>query len=382
MSGTSLDGLDLCLVELPADDYRRFKLLDYGVAPFPAALRALCLENMEPQSSRVDALTRLNTQLADWMGRSVLQMAEQRQWPEIDLIASHGQTLYHIPPDAETGATLQLGAGSWIAQLTGVTTAFNFRLADMAWGGQGAPLVPFLDRLLFSHPEKVRVLQNIGGMANLTYLAPQAELLAFDTGPGNALIDAWVQRKFQRAYDQNGDLAAQGQPCPELLQDWMQLPFFHTPPPRSTGRECFGAQFLSELEAEAERRELSDVDMLCSLTQLTAQSIVHAYTHYLPQRPDEVWLSGGGVHNRFLFQTLQALAPDLAFHSVQELGLNPDAKEALAFALLGLHCLLGRSSELQSVTGAQQAACLGELAPGRNWGALLQRLPLGDMNAK
>ncbi|MGV3524965.1 MAG: anhydro-N-acetylmuramic acid kinase [Candidatus Sericytochromatia bacterium] len=377
MSGTSLDGLDLGLFCLDSLNPLRFAQEAFETKPMPAELEAAIRHNLEPGSSQVDLLCALDMQLAQWLAASSLAfLAEQGLTPaDVDLIGSHGQTLYHIPPGQPlTANSLQLGNGSALAALTGLTTVSDFRPADMALGGQGAPLVPFLDQLLFGAPGQSRVLQNIGGMANLTWLGPEGEIQAFDTGPGNALIDGLAQRLTGQPRDTDGALALQGRVDAALLAQWLSLDYFQQAPPRSTGRELFGEAWLDAAVLAIQARALSVPDALATVTALTVQSIAQACRDWLPVPPDALFVSGGGVHNRAVMQGLaQALAP-ARVSSLQDMGCDPDAKEALAFAVLAATTLLGQGNNVPAITGAAAGLPLGQIAPGRNWLSLLQRL--------
>lgn len=386
MSGTSLDGLDLCLARFESRPCLRIQQKAFATEPMPAALQAKIRANLDPATSRVDQLCELDSELAEWFAGAVERFLQQTGFAieDLDLIGSHGQTLYHLPPGAgSTPATLQLGNGSWLAQRTGVTTVSDFRPGDMALGGQGAPLVPFLDQMLHQslkgqHPQTPIALQNIGGMANLTWLGPDGEVLAFDTGPGNALIDGLAQALAGRPIDADGALAAAGRIDDKLLAKWLSHPYFLQAPPRSTGRETFGSAFLSAARAEIAERGLSAADALATITALTVESIAQAYRAWLPAMPGKIYVSGGGVHNPTLMAWLaKALAPS-ELGSLADAGWDPDAKEALAFACLACTSLLGICNNLPEVTGAQRPVVLGQIAPGFNWRNLLAKVWQGE----
>lgn len=381
MSGTSLDGLDLCLCDVSGPNWPQFQQRAFVTRPMPAKLRQQILRNLNPESSQVNELCQLNAQLAAWFAAEVEDFLDRQHLsPEsLDLIASHGQTVWHQPPELtvngpQAGSSLQLGDGSWLAQQSGITTVSNFRAADMAAGGQGAPLVPFLDQLLFRHPSQNRVLLNLGGMANLTWLPSSGLVQAFDTGPGNVLIDGLCRELTGALMDRDGTLAGSAQACQPLLQSWLQHPFFAQTPPRSTGRESFGAQFLQQILRDTQERGLNAAEALATVTSFTAQSILQACRDFLPSPADEIWVSGGGLHNLTLMQELQAGFAPAPVRSLADLGWDPDAKEALAFACMAFFTLLGRPGNLPSVTGAAQNAVLGQIAPGKNWLNLLKKI--------
>lgn len=378
MSGTSLDGLDCALCQIGNGHDMHLQPEAFASFAMPAELKAALHQQLNPESSSVDGLCRLNVTLAQWMADCVQQfLANQILLPtDVDLIGSHGQTLWHDAPTArQAGASLQLGDGSWLAQLTGITTICNFRQADLAVGGHGAPLVPFLEQSILSPlmaSDQAIAWQNIGGMANLSWRGPDGQWLSFDTGPGNALMDGAMQALCGQPYDAGGALATQGQVQHDPLTRWLALPFFHEPPPRSTGRELFGQRFLAQ--ALEQMQGLPPEDILATLSALTVQSIARAYKDFVPQLPAQILVSGGGVHNTHLMQGLQQALSPVEVRSLAELGWNPDAKEALAFALMAYCCLRGWPSNVPAATGAREAVVQGQIAPGQNWPQLLQWL--------
>ncbi len=381
MSGTSADGTDAAVVELwgqpPALGW---KLLNYVHVPHPPDLREEIFAAFRPATGTVDRLCALSFRLGQVFADAALAaVAAADLTPEqVDLIGSHGQTVWHIPtgPDA---STLQLGEPAVIAERTGITTVSSFRTRDMAAGGQGAPLVPYVDRLLFSHPTRTRALQNIGGIANVTFLPPLSLLsgegkggqggkgeVAFDTGPGNMLIDYAASRATggALAYDRDGALAARGQVNEPLLAGFMAEPYLRLPPPKTTGRELFGVQFGARAWEGARMMGLDDQDIVATLTAFTARSIAQAYRDFLPAMPDEVIVSGGGARNPTLKAMLRAELLDAQVMPSDDLGLPAEAKEAVAFAILAYETWHGRTSNLPSATGARKAVVLGSITPG------------------
>lgn len=376
MSGTSLDGLDICWCTfLPPSEHHplgEVHLKAFETLPLPDHLKQQILRQMTPEHSDVAGLCDLNFAWSHYAATAMAQFltTHKLQFSAIDLIGSHGQTLFHQPPQpdaARRGSTLQLGDGGVLAALTGVTTVTQFRTADMALGGQGAPLVPFLDRLLFQSGQESRILLNIGGMANLSYLPRSGETLAFDTGPGNVLLDVAAQVLTGEPHDWDGQLALQGRVHKALRDEILSHPFFDQTPPRSTGREIFGEAYARHWVEGWQSQGISTPDILATLTAVTVDSIVQACERFLPAPADALYISGGGVHNQALWQGLQQGLPGVKIESLQALGGDPDAKEALAFAALAVACLRGLPANVPSVTGALQPVVLGQIAPGQNW---------------
>lgn len=372
MSGTSADGTDAALVRLEGAPPRlQWELLAHLHRPHPPALRQAIFQAFDPRTSNAAHLCALNFSLGETFAAAALEVIQMAGFAphQVDLIGSHGQTIWHIPPEPEQpGSTLQLGEAAVIAERTGIPVISNFRVRDMAAGGQGAPLVPYADWLLLSHPEKIRVAQNIGGIANLTFLPAQSSdapegVSAFDTGPGNMLLDDAMRRvtNGEQHYDADGNLAAQGRVEQELLEWLLADAYFFMPPPKSTGRERFGTQFGERVWQQAQQRRLSSADLLATLTAFTAESIAQAYRKFLPSYPHEVILSGGGARNRTLRQMLaERLAPSRLFLS-EEMGIPIEAKEALAFAVLAYETWHRRPANLPAVTGARHSVLLGHL---------------------
>jgi anhydro-N-acetylmuramic acid kinase len=282
---------------------------------------------------------------------------------EVDLIGSHGQTVRHLPKGSPP-STLQIGEPALIAQRTGIPTIADFRTADMALGGQGAPLVPLVDFLLFGHGLRGRVMLNIGGIANATILPAGGEagqVRAFDLGPGNALIDGAASHFSggREHYDRDGQTAAAGRVDQAVLDELMGHEFLQLPPPKSTGREQFGAAFLEALLA---RHHLIPADWLATLAAFTARSIAAGLERFAHTAVDEVWVSGGGAHNLYLMELLRTALPGTKVDKLDGLGISVDAKEAVAFAVLANETLMGRPGNLPSATGAQRPAVLGKIS--------------------
>ncbi|MEM7793959.1 MAG: anhydro-N-acetylmuramic acid kinase [Cyanobacteria bacterium P01_C01_bin.118] len=367
MSGTSVDGIDAALVDVTGTGYNvQIKLLATRTDKYESEIRDRILSVCGGASLTMACIAELDDHIAIAFAKTAQQLGEA------DLIASHGQTIYHRPPTADSlGYSWQLGRGALIAQLTQTATISDFRAADIAAGGQGAPLVPPVDATLFSHPQRHRCVQNIGGIGNLTYLppwersgSPSDQIVGWDTGPGNALID-WAVHVFSQGdltYDHDGRWAATGQPCDRLINQWLEHSFFQQPPPKSTGRELFGADYGQRCWQEAQQHGLDQADFLATLTAFTAATIAHGY-HQLPRLPDEVLLCGGGSRNGYLRSQLQVRLPDISIRSTDDVGLDSSFKEATAFAVLGYWRWHKHPGNLCAVTGAHHPCLLGQIHP-------------------
>ena len=373
MSGTSADGVDAAVTEIRG---RSVRVLAHGTVPYSRAIRERVYRLFDPETSRVNEICRMNFILGEVFAEALLRLLRDRKIPpgSLDLVGSHGQTIYHIPcGDTFRGrrlrSTLQIGEPSVIAERTGITTVADFRCRDIAAGGEGAPLVPFADHALFSHPRKSRAVLNIGGIANVTWLSAGTKLpdvIAFDTGPGNMAMDRAARRltKGRRRYDRDGRMAARGVPDEALLSRMLRHPFLRRKPPKSTGREMFGDAFADAWIERALRRGRSPEDVLATLTAFTARSSVDAFRRHLPARADEVILCGGGAHNGAMVSLLKkALAP-AAVLLTDDFGIAADAKEAVSFAVLAHAAVKGIPNNVPGATGAAHSTILGKIVPG------------------
>jgi anhydro-N-acetylmuramic acid kinase len=371
MSGTSADGIDVALVRLFGRGYRtRLELLAHEHFAYPPSVRRAVLGAMNATRISVAELARLNFLLGGLYAEAVSGTA-QRAKVALDLIGCHGQTIYHQgDPAAFLGrriaSTWQTGEGAVLAARCGVPVVSDFRPADMAAGGKGAPLVPFLDYLLYRHGRRGRIVQNIGGIANLTAIPARAkpeQVIAFDTGPGNMVIDAVTERFFGRRYDRNGRIAARGQALETIVSEMLRLPFFRRPAPKTAGREEFGREFVERFLRRCGRARPEDV--IATATLLTVRSIGGAVRERLSDAAAnyrEMIVSGGGAKNRTLMRMLAAEVQPLRLRTSDELGLPPEAKEAVAFAALAYQTWRRQPSNVPSATGARRATILGKLS--------------------
>lgn len=374
ISGTSVDGIDAALVEVTGVDYDIEVTLIHGATyAYAPALRQKILAIALGESISLEALATLDDEIAQAFAQAACAVqAGQLAADRAELIGSHGQTVFHRPAQSHTlGYSMQLGRGDAIAQFTQTPTVSNFRSADIALGGQGAPLVPLVDVCLLGHPSFNRCVQNLGGIGNTTYLPAQmtgpestlAKVQGWDTGPGNSLIDLAVIHLSdgQRRYDHNGDWAASGVPCLPLVNRWLQHQYFQQGPPKSTGRELFGADYLAQCLTQATAFNLCPADILATLTDFTTATIAQEYTQFLPQLPDQILLCGGGSHNQYLRQRLQQRLPSVNILTTEAVGISADYKEAIAFAILAYWRWHNTASNLPQVTGAIRPIPLGTL---------------------
>jgi anhydro-N-acetylmuramic acid kinase len=383
ISGTSADGIDAALCAINgAPPHMEARILHAVTHPYPDGFQQRILEACLPDRSRVDGLCQLNADLGEHFAAAALHViSDAGQSPgAVDLIGSHGQTVWHmVQPDGSASATLQITEAAVIAERTGITTISNFRPRDIAAGGQGAPLTSYADWLLLRHPVHWRAVQNIGGIGNVTFLPPLADAssapLAFDTGPGNALIDAAVSLISGDAqhYDRDGGLAARGSVDEPWLRALRAHPYYERRPPKTTGRELFGAPMAVELVAEGHARGLDDADIVATLTALTAASIADAYQHFAPAPVTEIILGGGGARNPALVAMLRQQLSPAAVISHEDIGLDSKNKEALVFALLAYETWHARPGNHPALTGASRPVILGQITPGDNYADLIRR---------
>lgn len=371
MSGTSLDGIDVALVHIEGSGVdSKVKLIHFTTVSICNDMKNEIQQALSIENSNVQLICSLNFKLGLCFANAVKEVCIEANLSlkQLDLIGSHGQTIYHQPIKEGDfiSSTLQIGEPAVIAYETNTTVISNFRTMDMAAGGQGAPLVPYSEIILYRHPTKNRLLQNIGGIGNVTVIPSHLSdksVIAFDTGPGNMVMDEVCQRLFQLPYDQNGEIAKKGVVVDEILTYCMSHPFLKMNPPKSTGREQFGEEFVIELLKRYEKH--SKEDILQSVTMFTASSIVHHYKEFiLPYYEiDEVILGGGGSYNRTLVEMIRnGLKDEKCEIFIQEnLGYSSAAKEAIAFAILANETYHRNPSNVPSATGATQSVVLGNI---------------------
>jgi anhydro-N-acetylmuramic acid kinase len=372
MSGTSADGIDVALVRIAG---RKATLEGHAGFPFPAQVQKAILKLGEGRAVTTGEISQLNFALGELFAGATLAACKKfRVAPtQIEVIGSHGQTVFHQGTPApflgrRVASTLQIGEPSVIAARTGITTVGDFRPADIAAGGQGAPLVPFVDFLLYRHARIGRVALNIGGIANVTVIpagASPEDVFAFDTGPGNMVIDAMV-RHFthgRRGFDRNAEMAIRGNSLRGLLSALLRDKYFFKRPPKTAGREQYGERYVRLVLSHPEARRAKPEDVVRTATLLTALSILDAFHQFIEPRAQigEMIVSGGGAHNPLLMAQIQSGLNKVRVRTADELGLPGDAKEAFAFAVLGHETLHRRPSNVPGATGARKAIVLGKV---------------------
>ncbi|MBK6878623.1 MAG: anhydro-N-acetylmuramic acid kinase [Ignavibacteria bacterium] len=370
LSGTSVDAIDVVLTKIKGSGTdSKIDVLDFRSYPVDKDLKTKILEVSEKSSGFVDDVCRLNVTLGILYGRCVNKLLKSNKLTsaEIDLIGSHGQTIHHLPVieknfGSKSRSTLQIGDPSVIANITGITTVGDFRVADVAAGGSGAPLVPYLDYVLFRNAERDRLLINIGGISNITYLpknVDQNSISAFDTGPGNMIIDYLMLKLFGKKFDRDGKISAQGIVNEVLFRFICEMDKFHkSKPPKSTGREFYGVNFSEKILSRG--KGILKEDLIATVTDFTAYAI-----HYNSKRfkIDDVLVSGGGSKNSSIMKSLRKYFNEMNVLKLDLKGVNPENKEAVLFALLANELVSGNKTNLKSVTGANRNVYLGKICP-------------------
>ncbi|HLR92516.1 MAG TPA: anhydro-N-acetylmuramic acid kinase AnmK [Atopostipes sp.] len=368
MSGTSLDGIDAALVEITGvNEDTEVKLIQFSTLPILKETDQKIRDAFSIETSNAALISSLNVELGELFADAAIQVSEEAEIPlkDVEFIASHGQTIYHIPEASEKyhASTLQIGESAVIAEKTGCTVVSNFRPRDMAVGGQGAPIVPYSEYVLYRDDQRTRLLQNIGGIGNVTVIPPRAslnDLVAFDTGPGNMVINELTQHFYNEAYDKDGAYAKQGTVNEKLLEEWMQHPYIVKNPPKTTGREEFGLQFVQEY---LDKYKLSAKDWLATATMFTAKSIAKSIEPYITSQTDLI-IGGGGSYNPTLVEKIKQSLPNVTVLRQEDLGYSSDAKEAVAMVILGNQTLHKQPSNVPSATGAEKSVILGNVTYG------------------
>jgi len=363
MSGTSLDAVDAALISVHNEQIH----LEHALStPLPASLKAQILRLCAGTSAEIELLGQVDRELGCLFAQATLNLCRAVDVPpaNVTAIGSHGQTVRHRPPDklraADTAFTLQIGDPNTIAELTGITTVADFRRRDIAAGGQGAPLVPAFHAAAFSQTGHERVIVNIGGMANISLLKANGEILGFDTGPGNVLMDSWISHCHGQAFDRDGDWAQTGNLNIQLLNTMLEDPYYATLGPKSTGREQFNLAGL--LNTLKKLDDISPADVQATLLELTARSICDAIDQ-CSQNGGNVFICGGGSANRALCSRIQILLPNQKVATTEVLGIHPDWVEAAAFAWLAKQSIAGLAGNVPAVTGAKGPRILGAIYP-------------------
>ena len=371
MSGTSADGVTAALTEIAGTGVTAaVRLLAHGTYPYPGEVSRRLFNLFTPGASTVKDVCEMNFVVGECFADAALRLLDEHELSvsEVDAVGSHGQTVWHQPnADPVAGvcatSTLQIGEPAIISSRTGLPVVADFRKADMAAGGQGAPLTPYLDYVLHRHPTSSRVLQNIGGIANLTYIPASAapeDVVAFDTGPGNMIIDAVAKHYTGGSHDVDGSLARRGVIHRRLLSELLSHPYYSLEPPKTTGREVFGEHYAAEVVRRGESMGLSPGDLAATVTALTVETIAGSYERLLPGRVDEVYVSGGGARNPAIMEGLRARL-SVPVRDYSDLGLPGEAKESVLVALLANEHLMGTPCNLPSATGARERVVIGSL---------------------
>lgn len=378
MSGTSVDAIDAALIKVSGHGRdTRCQLVHYVSRPYPEAVRAEIFHLFSPEQSRVDHLCSMNFVIGRHFADAVEQLLAEAGLPKsaVDLIGSHGQTVYHIPPGTDAvekglvPSTLQIGEASVIAERIGCPVVSDFRVRDMAAGGQGAPLVPYTEYVLYAEPDRNIALQNIGGIGNVTFLPKNGRMesiMAFDTGPGNMMIDAAMQiiTDGRESYDDGGRFAATGEVRASYVAEWLDHPYFAMKAPKSTGREMFGVQHTRQIVSQMRAEGIADADIVATITRFTAETIADQYRRFLLTHDtiDEVIVGGGGSYNPTLLGHLRDLLRTIPVSTQEDKGFASDAKEAIAFAILANETIMGNPGNVPSATGAAHPCVLGKLS--------------------
>lgn len=372
MSGTSADGIDAVLVEIKNNGVKtKLRQIAFETYPYSNSLKNFILKNSDVKTARLDNITRLNILLGEYFADAAMKIVKRVKLDikDIDLIGSHGQTISHSPEKIKMfgksiRATLQIGEPTVIAKRTGVVTVGDFRVADVAVGGSGAPLVPYFDYIMFRSHKHNRGLLNIGGIANITVIPKNGSLnniFAFDTGPGNMIIDNIMRRLFNKPFDKSGHVARRGKLNTQLLNWMMKNKYFTQQPPKSTGREMFGEKFVEKILEKT--KNVPNENIITTVTEFTAITIYDSYLKFIKNKVtlDEIIVSGGGVHNLYLMNSLEKYFHPIIIKPIENVGYSSDAKEAICFAVLANETISGNAANVIGATGASKSTILGKI---------------------
>ena len=369
MSGTSLDGIDILITEIEGTSTRtKVNPIAFRTYPFEPLLLNKIKKAFHQDSSSPELLCSLNFELGEAFANAVKRLVKEEnlKMDDIDFIASHGQTIFHIAEESEglVKSSLQLDEGAVIANLCNVTTVSNFRASDITAGGQGAPLVPYADFIMFSSPIMNRAIHNIGGIANQTVLPKGSKIddvFAFDSGPGNMMIDYATKELFNKPFDQDGRIARSGKIIPDMIYELLSHPYLKKIPPKSTGRELFGDQYTENIIKKYHNYPKADI--IKTLTYFTAKTIINSYKDFVLQKVnlDEIIFCGGGSYNTYLLEMIAQELPEIKIMRLEDLGYGSASKEALAFVILANETLNLQPSNVKSATGASRHVILGQV---------------------
>lgn len=361
MSGTSMDGVDAALVEIIDG---KFKLLEFTILNYDKEFKDRIFINLNKDTARLDEISNLNFALGYKFVEVIDQLLAKTKYTydDIEFVASHGQTIWH-DPKGNPPSTLQIGEPAVIAYNTNIKTISNFRTMDIAAGGEGAPLVPFSEYYQFNSEDENLVFQNIGGISNLTYLKKGGkinDILSFDCGVGNIMIDYYTKLYFNQDYDESGNIALSGKVISEIYDELIKDEFIKKLPPKSTGREAYSQKFMDEISSKLNFEKYDKKDIITTITEFTVYGIVYNYITFLGDI-DIAVISGGGSHNNYIIKRLKQLLPNVKILTGGEFGINSDAKEAVAFAVLGYMTLTNQPSNVPVATGAKESVILGNI---------------------